>query len=431
MAKNDKHVLHAGVSRRAVVKTGIGVLAAPAILNVIPVNAQSRVIKIGHVSPRTGPIAPFGEADPYILEQIQKLLERGISNGGRTYPVQIISKDSQSSTSRASEVAAELILRDKVDLIVAASTPDTTNPVADQAEVNEVPCVTTDCPWQPYFFGRKGDPAKGFTWTYHFFWGLEDVIAAFLALWNGAPTNKIVGGLFPNDADGNAWGDPERGLPKPLAVAGYRLIDPGRYQPVNNDFTSQISAFKSAGAEIVTGNMIPPDFATFWSQAAQQGFRPKVVTIGKALLFPSVINSLGARGNGLTTEIWWSPNHPFKSGLTGQSARELTDAYTQATQRPWTQPIGFKHALFEVAVDVLKRARNLSDPRSILDAITATNYNSVVGPVRWAGGPVKNVTKTPLVSGQWQRKGNAFDLVITQNETARNIPVGGKLELLA
>jgi len=419
------------LNRRTLIKTSLGALAAPAIVNVIPVNAQSRVIKIGHVSPRTGPIAPFGEADPYILEQIQKLVEKGISNGGRTYPVQIISKDSQSSTSRASEVAAELILRDKVDLIVAASTPDTTNPVADQAEVNEIPCVTTDCPWQPYFFGRKGDPAKGFTWTYHFFWGLEDVIGAFLALWNSAPTNKVIGGLFPNDADGNAWGDAERGLPKPLEAAGYRLIDPGRYQPVNNDFTSQISAFKSAGAEIVTGNMIPPDFATFWSQAAQQGFRPKIVTIGKALLFPSVINSLGARGNGLTTEIWWTPNHPFKSGLTGQGARQLTDAYTRATQRPWTQPIGFKHALFEVAIDVLKRAKNLGDPKSILDAITATSYNSIVGPVRWAGQPVKNVSKTPLVSGQWQRKGNAFDLVITQNETAKNIPVGGKLELLS
>lgn len=419
------------LSRRSVLRAGLGTLAAPAILNVIPVNAQSRVIKIGHVSPRTGPIAPFGEADPYILEQVQKILQAGVRNGGRTYPVQIISKDSQSSTARASEVAAELILRDNVDLLVAASTPDTTNPVADRAEVNEVPCITTDCPWQPYFFGRNGDPAKGFTWTYHFFWGLEDVIAAFLALWKGAPTNKVVGGLFPNDADGNAWGDPERGLPKPLAAAGYRLIDPGRYQPVNNDFTSQISAFKSAGAEIVTGNMIPPDFSTFWSQAAQQGFRPKVVTIGKALLFPSVINSLGARGNGLTTEIWWTPNHPFKSSLTGQSARELTDAYTRATNRPWTQPIGFKHALFEVAIDVLKRARNLSDPKSILEAITTTNYASIVGPVRWAGQPVKNVTKTPLVSGQWQRKGNAFDLVITQNETAMQIPVGGKLEILS
>jgi branched-chain amino acid transport system substrate-binding protein len=177
--------------------------------------------------------------------------------------------------------------------------------------------------------------------------------------------------------------------------------------------------------------MIPPDFATFWSQAAQQGFKPKIVTIGKALLFPSVIESLGARGNGLTSEIWWTPSHPFKSGLTGQSCQELTDAYTRASNRPWTQPIGFQHALFEVAIDVLKRAKNLGDPKSILESIVATNYESIVGPIQWTGAPVKNVTKTPLVAGQWQRKNGKFDLVITENRTAPNIPMGGKLQPLS
>src|SRR5262245_32131390 len=94
------------LNRRTLIKTGFGALAAPAILDVIPVNAQSRVIKIGHVSPRTGPIAPFGEADPYILEQIQKLVEKGIRNGGRTYPVRNSFKGRQSRTSRAHEVVA-------------------------------------------------------------------------------------------------------------------------------------------------------------------------------------------------------------------------------------------------------------------------------------------------------------------------------------
>ena len=294
------------MNRRTLVKGGVAAIAAPALIGANSASAQAKVIRIGHVSPRTGPLAGFGEADGFIMDQVRGILKKGIESGGRTYQVQIISKDSQSSGSRAAEVASELILGDKVDLLIAAGTPDTTNPVSDQAEVNETPCVCTNCPWQPYFFGRKGDPKKGFTWTYLFFWGLEDVIASFLALWDGAPTNKVVGGLFPNDADGNAWGDPKLGLPPALAAAGYKLLDPGRYQVMNNDFSSQIAAFKAANAEIVTGNMIPPDFATFWSQAAQQGFRPKIVTIGKALLFPSVINSLGARGNGLTTEIWWN-----------------------------------------------------------------------------------------------------------------------------
>jgi len=417
------------MSRRTLVKTGIGAIAAPAVLRVLPAEAQTATIKIGHVSPKTGPLAGFGEADGFILQQVRDILSKGLVNGGKTYKVEIISKDSQSNASRASEVASELILGDKVNLIVASATPDTTNPVSDQAEINEVPCITTNCPWQPYFFGRKGDPKKGFTWTYHFFWGLEDIISSFLALWDELPTNKVVGGLFPNDADGNAWGDAKLGLPPALAGASYRLIDPGRYQVMNNDFTAQISAFKAAGAQIVTGNMIPPDFATFWSQAAQQGFKPKIVTIGKALLFPSVIESLGERGNGLTSEIWWTPNHPFKSSLTGQSARDLTEAWTKFSGgRPWTQPIGFQHALFEVAIDVLKRAKNLSDPKSILDAIVATNYQSMVGPIRWTGQPVKNVTKTALVAGQWQRKGGKFELVIAENKTAPNIPLGGKLQ---
>src|SRR5690606_8871771 len=116
------------ITRRTVLATGASALAAPALI-AAPAIAQGRTIRIGHVAPRTGPLAAFGEADPFVLEQIQKILANGIQNGGKTYKVEIISKDSQSNAARASEVASELILRDKVDLIVAASTPDTTNPV--------------------------------------------------------------------------------------------------------------------------------------------------------------------------------------------------------------------------------------------------------------------------------------------------------------
>lgn len=417
-------------NRRGFLAGSAAVLAAPSILSSTRAYAATPTLRVGHVSPQTGPLANFAEADDFVLEAISKQFSAGLENNGKSWNVEIISKDSQSNPNRAAEVAADLILGDEVDIIVAASTPDTVNPVADQAEINEVPCITTDCPWQPYFFGRNGVPGEGFQSTYHFFWGLEDVIGAFLDMWGQSGVTKTVGGLFPNDADGNAWGHPELGLPKPFAAAGYDLIDPGRYQPLSDDFSNQIAAFKSAGVEIVTGNMIPPDFATFWSQAAQQGFTPKIVTIGKALLFPSVIESLGDRGDGLSSEVWWSPNHPFASSLTGDSAKTLAEGYSAASGRPWTQPIGFKHALFEVVADVIKRAEDLEDPASITSAISSTSLDTIVGNVDWSNGPINNVTKTPLVAGQWQKEGDAFDLKIVANSAHPDIPKTGEFKLL-
>jgi branched-chain amino acid transport system substrate-binding protein len=151
--------------------------------------------------------------------------------------------------------------------------------------------------------------------------------------------------------------------------------------------------------------------------------------VGKALLFPAAVEAIGPGAEGLSTEVWWSPSHPFKSSLTHASAAQLAAAFESATGKQWTQPVGFAHALFEVAIDALKRSKSFDDKAAIRDAVVATNLNTVVGPISWGKGPVKNVAKTPLVGGQWVKgKKNRFDLVIVNNLTAPNIPVGAKLK---
>ncbi len=398
----------------------------------MPALAANRTVKLGYVSPQTGPLAPFGEADAYILESMRKQFAGGLKAGGKTYPVEIIVKDSQSNPNRAAEVANELILSDEIDVMLVASTPETTNPVSDQCEVNEVPCISTVAPWQPWFFTRGGNPAEGFNYTYHFFWGLEDIIAVFTNMWNKVDTNKKVGGLFPNDGDGNAWGDKNLGFPKPLAAQGFSLLDPGRYQNLNDDFTSFIGAFKAEGCEIVTGVMIPPDFTTFWTQARQQGFVPKVASVGKAILFPVAVEALGDAGNNLSSEVWWSPSHPFSSSLTGQDAGALAAAFEAGTGKQWTQPVGFVHALFEVAAKALDMAGGPGDAQAITAALGGLKADTIVGPVDWTSGPIRNVAKTPLVGGQWRLGGkHKYDIVITSNETAPAIPLGGEMQAIA
>jgi branched-chain amino acid transport system substrate-binding protein len=430
------------VNRRNFIKASAATGAALAAGSVFaPAVRAAKSIMLGYVSPQTGPLAAFAQADNFVVSNFLNTMKGGLKIGSATYPVEVVIKDSQSNPNRAAEVAKELIVSNKVDMMLVASTPETTNPVSTQCEIEEVPCISTVAPWQPFFIGRQsnpGDPAswKPFNYTYHFFWGLEDVISVFTNMWGQLKTDKSVGGLFPNDGDGNAWGDTHVGFPPVLDKLGYKLTDPGRYQNLTDDFSAQISAFKKAECDIVTGVVIPPDFTTFWNQASQQGFKPKAASIGKAILFPVAVEALGKNGNNLSSEVWWTPNHPFKSSLTGQSAKAIADAYEKASGKQWTQPIGFVHALFEVAVDALKRSGEV-DNKAVVKAIASTKLSTVVGHIEWGQKNLppfaqKNIAKTPLVGGQWRlRNGNKYEIVITDNKTATEIPVGGHMEPIA
>lgn len=419
------------ITRRQLLKSSAatGLVAASGLA--APALAQGAKIKLGYVSPQTGPLAGFAEADNFIIDGFM----------GASSEFEVIVKDSQSNPNRAAEVAKELIVDGEIDMMLVASTPETTNPVATTCEAEEIPCLSTVAPWQPWFIGQQGNPGDPGSWepfdySYHFFWGLEDIIAVFTNMWNQLDTNKSVGGLYPNDGDGNAWGDPVVGFPPVLDAQGYSLTDPGRYQNLTDDFTAQINAFKQGNVEIVTGVPIPPDFTTFWTQMKQQGFTPKAASIGKAILFPVAVEALGDAGHNLSSEVWWSPSHPFSSSLTGQSAGDLAAGYEAASGRQWTQPIGFVHALFEVATNVMGRVSDTGDGDAVAEAIAATNMDTIVGPLAWNGAGLppfaaKNVAKTPLVGGQWRLKdGGGYDLVIVDNQTAPNIPTGGVMEAI-
>jgi branched-chain amino acid transport system substrate-binding protein len=404
-------------TRRQIIKSASAIVGSAAALTFAPgiVRAQGRKIKIGLVTPTTGPLAFFAECDTYVVPQFRQAVASGIKVGATTYDVDLIVKDSQSNPNRAAEVASDLILNEKVDLMLAAHTPETTNPVADQCEVNGVPCINTDCPWQSWFFPRHGDPAKGFKWTYLFFFGVEQIAAHLVNVFDGVPTNKVVAELFPNDTDGNALGDPKQGLPPAFTKAGYKNIDAGRFDPSIENFSSQIATFKSADAQVYTSVLDPPVFINFWTQAAQQGYKPKVAAPGKSIEFPPAIKALGPLAKNLCIEVWWSPDHPFKSHLTGQSSAELAADYTKKTGKPWYMVLGYKHALFEVAADVLKRSKAI-EPDAIREAIAATHYDSIIGPLQWQKGPVPSVCTTPIVSGQYQDVNGQIQLKIINNK---------------
>lgn len=408
-----KNIGERRISRRtALVGLGstAGALAAPSILRA----QSSATIRIGYVSPQTGQLGQFGETDAYALSWIRKYLANGLKIKDRTYQVQILDRDAQSNPNRAAELAGELIQNKEVHVIVPASTTDVTLPVSEQAELFGTPCISSTAPWQAVVMPRGGGKAP-FQWTYHFFWGLEDIIGVYVNVWKSARSNRKVGLLLPKNADGEVWGDENIGFPPVLRKAGFEVIVPSKFEPRTNDFTAQISAFKEAGCEILGGLVYPGDLRTCVIQCSQQNFRPPIVTIAAGLLFPSAVEAIGSLGEGMSTEVWWTPSFPYPSSLTGESSAQIAAAWEGSTGKQWTQPLGYSHAIWEVILDTLKRAADPLDRAAIRDALKATDLQTLVGRVKFGEGPHPNVSKTPILGGQWVKGSKRpFDLKIVE-----------------
>ena len=73
--------------RRQVLRSGAA-LAAGALASTLPMPAiaAERPFRLGYVSPRTGPLAPFGEADSFVLSTAGQLLAKGVAVGARRFP---------------------------------------------------------------------------------------------------------------------------------------------------------------------------------------------------------------------------------------------------------------------------------------------------------------------------------------------------------
>ncbi|WP_186395696.1 ABC transporter substrate-binding protein [Stappia sp. TSB10GB4] len=417
-------------SRRTVLK-GLGASVAASSLampTVLRAQTAGR-IKMGYISPATGPLGLFGETDGFTVQKIREALGGQIRSAkGDLYDIEILERDSQSNPNKAAEIAGNLILNDEVNILVPASTTDTILPSMEQAELYETPCISAGAPWQAVIMPRGGGE---FDWTYHFFWGLDEALNTFVGLWNGLDTNRKVGMLFPQNIDGETWGNEDYGLPRPTREAGYDVTIPGYFQPRTNDFSAQISAFKAAGCEIIGGITYPDDLKTFVTQCNQQGYKPKAVTVAAALLFPSGVEAMGPLGNGMTSEVWWTPAFPFKSSITAQSGQQIADQWEAEQKRQWTQPLGYSHAVLEIAIDVLRRSSNPLDREANRDALAATDLQTVVGQIRFSGQPHKNICTTPIFGGQWV-KGETwpYDLKIVDNTVNQLFPPEQKIVAL-
>jgi branched-chain amino acid transport system substrate-binding protein len=440
-----------------------GALATLADVSAAHAATKSGTIKIGFVSPRTGALADFAGPDAFVIALIQRssYFAKGITIGKTHYKIEITEKDTQSEPNIAVQVTQELI-NSGADLILTSSAPETTIPVATTCEQYKVPCLSTVVPWEAWWGGfagasispQGGAAGTGPTYNSMFFFGVPQFVGCFVPMWERVQKmvkcNTNVAEMFPNDADGNAF---RAAFPPTVGAiypsGGYNFVDGGGYTDLTTDYTSMIETFKTGGkgganCDLFINCPLPPDFQSFWTQASQQNYNPKLATVAKVMLFPTDAYALGSLSNNIATDAWFTPYSPYKSSLTGQSANAFCAAYQAKGHGQWVQSMGSTYSLFEIAIHALKKVSNPHSRLSVAHALQTVNYTGMCGPINMnlkssnpmLASPAKGIGMIMPVGVQWKpgstdlvgHKKYAWSQWVVDNSLNKHVPLNGTLE---
>jgi len=322
---------------------------------------------------------------------------------GKKIPIKVLLRDTTSDSDKAATLAAELITKENVDFMFALYSPAMTNPISSQCERYGVPCLVSQTIITSWLMGGP------YKWSYCVGLAEPDYAVMFFDLFDmvrgQGKIKGVVAMINSDDPDGRATAEAWKIEAK---KRGYTMIDSGLVKYGTSDFSTYIESWKRAGAEVLTGNMIPTDFAALWRQCHELGFKPKIVAMSRSLLFPAWVNAIGGDlGNGLVSYLWWTPYHPYKSSLTGETPKDLCDAWEASMRRQWTPALGMTHAVFEVAIDAINRAGSL-DKEKIRQALADTDLSTIVGRVNF---------KAPLTPSQQARYQPFEDLIKYKDHT--------------
>lgn len=384
-----------------------------------------KMIRIGVVQSQTGAYAGFGTGGIYGIQAAVEDINRlgGIDVGGTKYKVGLSIADDQSDPTKAGTLAESLITQTNVQFIVSGDEPPPMHPaVSNVAERYKVPYIMSTGPFEPWVAMRNATDTKWqYTWATGGFalaegakgddfragkpgYTVNDTWIEMLQQF-GSQTNKKVAIVASDEPDGVGW---YSSLPPMVKNLGYQPIGIdkklGLLPPDTSDFSSVINEWKANGAEILWGNTVPPFFSALWKQCSSLGFKPKIVSIGRAALFYEDINSWGGNlPNGVGTEVWWNPSITDYKAIGNTSPTSLIEGWTRSTGKPMNPAVGWGYRSMQVLKDAIERAKTL-DPVKVNAALATTDLMTIGQRVKF---DENHFNRSPIVFGQWFKSSTA------------------------
>jgi len=396
--------MHTPIGRRRFLHAAAGFAAALSLPR--RAGAQSPV-RIGFTLSATGPYAVgagITQAPNYALwlEQVNAKGGLAIAGQGRR-PVQFVENDDRSEIETAVRLYEKMATDDKVDLLLPPWGTGMNFAVAPVANKHGYPLIAPTAAslkladlGLPYFYGMLAQPDA-----------MMGALARFLAdVKKQAKFNKV-GVIHVSDL----FGLEQQGALMPLLKdGGFEVVEAKAYPLGVKDLTDVLKGVKARGADIFVGLTYPPDTILATTQSKSVDFNPPVYYTSVGTAFPFFRDRFKAGAEGVLGMGAWNPKVPYPG------AKAYFDAHVARHKK---EPDRWASAFAYASLQILEESVGKVglDRAKIKAHLDATEFTTVVGPVRFAKGLN---TATPGMVGQWQK--GEFEVVWPpERATARAI----------
>jgi branched-chain amino acid transport system substrate-binding protein len=175
---------------------------------------------------------------------------------------------------------------------------------------------------------------------------------------------------------------------------GFKTVYDKTYPPNTTDYTPIVRAIKATNADVVFVASYPPDSVGMLRAAHEVGLQPKMFGGGMVgLMFTTIMTSMGPMLNGVVNYDFWAPEPSF---LNIAGIKEFFAQYQPRAQKEGMDPLGYylppyAYAAMQVLGQSIEATKGL-DQQKVADYIRATEFNTIVGKVKfgkngeWATG---------------------------------------------
>ncbi len=191
---------------------------------------------------------------------------------------------------------------------------------------------------------------------------------------------------------------------------GFKTVYDKTYPPNTTDYTPIVRAIKATNADIVFVASYPPDSVGMLRAAHEVGLQPKMFGGGMVgLMFTTIMTSMGPMLNGVVNYDFWAPEPPM---LAMAGIKEFLKEYQVRAEKEKVDPLGYylppySYAVGQVLGQAVEATKSL-DQQKIADHIRATEFNTIVGKIKFGKNGEWAKGRTLMV--QYQKiQGNGID----------------------